>query len=864
MNKGFFTENIKITRGDEKKKTVKKPTASKATCESCGLSHECKSPKMGVQGKGAKKILLIISQPGSSDDRNGWYLSGQSGTIIRDMLSELNIKPNRDCFITSAIQCYTEDAIKGKHTNACFKKISKIIQELKPKVIITFGKEAINSLVLHKLTGRLSGISLNDWVGYQIPDQEYKCFICPTWESSKLLTDRDQINPVVKMQIQAQFISALNLLSKQFPIYKFDPFVTVVTSKENAITLIKNTIKHVKTIAIDYETTGIKPHRDGHEIYTAAFYNGTTAYAFPFFNDEEFRNAWKELMQSDVKKICHNAKYEYNWTKFRANFNNEGGYYIKNIISDTMLDAHIIANTKKINLKFLTYVNFGIAGYDSEVDHFLHASQEEVDKYGANAINRIKEADINDVLLYNAFDPLFTYKIWEIQQKLLIQNVTKIGSEFFLDSSLELAKAENIGVMLDEKNARIQYKKLSNDMDNAEKTIFDSKEIKKWDKPKQFRVSAPGDLTHLLFKCMKLKPNKDDLTPTGKPKSDIGALEKYDNQIVKSVLAWRKLKKIRDTYLNGFLKEATDGVIHTSLNLGTVDTFRSSCNDPNLQNIPVRDYEVMQVLRKLIISRKNHKLAEYDYKAMEAVLIACYNKDPNWIRYVSDVNNDMHRDMGARIYIRKTKDVLKEERQCAKSSFVFPTVYGSYWKNTAVNLWNNCEDVTREHLRSEGIRNINDMREHVQQVEKWFWEDQFPVGYEWMKKTIKDYEKKGYIDLLSGFRCYGPMTRNQIINYRVQGTASHCKLWTLNKVSKLITKKKMNSRIILEIHDSIIPDIDPAEESYLDYQMWLYGTQKIREEWPWIIVPLFIEKKVSKVNGSWAEMENMGLLKGEK
>ena len=107
------------------------------------------------------------------------------------------------------------------------------------------------------------------------------------------------------------------------------------------------------------------------------------------------------------------------------------------------------------------------------------------------------------------------------------------------------------------------------------------------------------------------------------------------------------------------------------------------------------------------------------------------------------------------------------------------------------------------------------------------------------------------------------MSRNQVINYRVQGTASHCKLWTLQQISHKLIEKKMKSRILLEIHDSIIPNIYPEEEDYLDYLVWNYGTQKIREHWEWLIVPLYVEKKISEINGNWSSMKTIGLLKGE-
>lgn len=860
MNNGFFQIDTPIIRGDEKIKS-KKATTIKTNCGTCGLSHSCKSPQLGIQGNGNAGILIVLPPVEKAEDVSGEYYSSTIGKELKNLLDE-TFDVAEDCHTIAAAQCYSKKKLNGKMTQACAGKVQQAIKKLNPKVILTFGKEAIDAVVLHKMTGRLSGIQLKDWVGYTIPDQEFKCFICPTWDHKLLVHNRTgyTLDPVVKKQIQEQIKNAYKHLAIPFEIIDYSKMVTVVEKEKTALHLIHEYYGK-KQFAFDYETTGLKPHRQGHEIYTASFSDGAHAYAFPFFNTQAFRESWKLLLRNKNGKICHNAKFENNWTLNRANQDHDGGYNINNMIADTMLDAHILQNTKKTNLKFLTYVHFGIAGYDSEIDAYLQATADEKKKHGANAFNQIKKAPVSLLLKYNAMDSLFTYKLWEIQQRQLDRHLHE-GSDFFRDASMELSIVENNGIHLDEENASRQFTKLTNRMDHLQQMILQSAEMKKWDRSEEFRPSAPQDIAHLLFDCLEIKADKDDLTPTGKPKSDIEALNKYNLPIVKNVLSWRKTKKTRDTYLEGFMKESVDGFIHTSLNLGTVDTFRSSSNDPNLQNIPARDEKTMRILRELILARPNHKLCEYDYKAMEAVIIAIYNQDPNWIKYVSDVGNDMHRDMAAKTVIRKKEDVQKDERQITKNGFVFPTIYTSYWKNTAKNMWDQFSADTLKHLRSEGIKNLEDYRSHIKSVERWFWEDQFPVGYEWMNKAIKTYKKKGYVELYTGFRCYGPLTRAQIINTPVQGTASHCKLWTLQQVNRIITKKKMNSKILLEIHDSIIPDINPAEEMYMDHLLWNYGTQKIREHWEWLNVPLFIEKKISAINGNWANMENMGLLHG--
>ena len=77
-------------------------------------------------------------------------------------------------------------------------------------------------------------------------------------------------------------------------------------------------------------------------------------------------------------------------------------------------------------------------------------------------------------------------------------------------------------------------------------------------------------------------------------------------------------------------------------------------------------------------------------------------------------------------------------------------------------------------------------------------------------------------------------------------------------------KKLDRSFLIGQIHDAILRDYHPDDEEYLDHLIWDYGTQKIREYWDWIIVPLTIEKETSEINGSWADMKDMGILTGGK
>jgi DNA polymerase I-like protein with 3'-5' exonuclease and polymerase domains len=842
MNKGFFSkEELTITRNDKRiKNHVKK--APIFSCTKCGLGND----PYKIKGFGKKGILIIGE---SFNDYN---------EIRKLITDDLNNDIKNDFWFIGALSCEPKDKITSYQISACRKNVLKAIKELRPKVIIPFGKNAMDSLVQHKMTGRLSGLSMLDWNNCVIPDQEYECFICPTWGISDIHKKRhnkdgeefDNTDIVILKQCRKQIINAIE--QSEVPFYKasYTSECFILTELDKVLDILHDAL-HWKTLSFDYETTGLKPFRKGHKIYSASISNGLFAYSFPFFNNKEFLALWKELLTSTNIKIAHNKKFERIWTRVIL------GFWPK-IQKDIMLTARVIHNGKKVNLKFLTYCNFGITGYDNEIDIFLEADKEEKELYGANAFNRIEQAPLNKLLLYNAMDSLFTYKIYELQKNKLDEHTIK-GNDFFISASDELSKVEFSGIHFNTITAEKEFNKITNTMDELEHKVLHSKEMKLWNKDKVFKLSAPQDLAYILFDKMNIKSKSK--TATGKNSADVDSLEKYKKYpIVNDTLQWRKLKKIRDTYLKGFTKETTNGIIHTTLNLHIADTYRSSSDSPNLQNVPAHEEFAMNTIRKNIVPSKNHKLIEYDYKAMEAVVIGCVNKDPNWIKYMTNPKSDMHRDMAAKLYIREKDEVQKIERYKAKNGFVFPTIYLSYWKNTAANLWD-CPDEVKQHLKDEGFNSLDDYREHVKKIEYWFWHDQFSIAKEWSDKTVKGYEKKGYVDLVTGFRCYGPMSKNEIVNKQVQGPASHCKLWTLEQVSKQIYKRKMTSRIVLEIHDSIIVDTDPAEEDYIDHLIWLYGTQKIMEHWDWLIIPLQIEKKTTEINGSWAESKEIGLLK---
>jgi len=291
-----------------------------------------------------------------------------------------------------------------------------------------------------------------------------------------------------------------------------------------------------------------------------------------------------------------------------------------------------------------------------------------------------------------------------------------------------------------------------------------------------------------------------------------------------------------------------------------------------MQNIPIRDPEIAEIIRPSFIPRaSNRQIGELDFSGVEVRVSACYNKDPNLLTYIRDETTDMHRDMAMECYILLIEQMTKDIRYCAKNKFVFPQFYGDWFFSCAQSLWVAIDRMNlktaqgvplKKHLREHGIRKLGVLDPkipprpgtfiyHLRQVEKRFWEERFAVYAQWKWDWWNAYVKKGYFDTYTGFRCSGLMDKKQASNYPIQGSAFHCLLWCLIKIQKRLKKYKMKTVLIGQIHDSVLADI--AKGELKDYVEIAYGimTKELRKHWKWIIVPIDADCEIAPVGESW-------------
>ncbi|HLC52597.1 MAG TPA: uracil-DNA glycosylase [Candidatus Nanoarchaeia archaeon] len=110
----------------------------------------CQSRTQVVFGSGNQKaeVLLIGEAPGASEDRNGVPFCGMSGKVLDELLNSINLD-RKDIFITNTILCRPPDNRnpKKEEVNNCSYRLNQLISIIKPKVIVTIGNFATESIL---------------------------------------------------------------------------------------------------------------------------------------------------------------------------------------------------------------------------------------------------------------------------------------------------------------------------------------------------------------------------------------------------------------------------------------------------------------------------------------------------------------------------------------------------------------------------------------------------------------------------------------------------------------------------------------------------------------------------------------------
>lgn len=328
----------------------------------------------------------------------------------------------------------------------------------------------------------------------------------------------------------------------------------------------------------------------------------------------------------------------------------------------------------------------------------------------------------------------------------------------------------------------------------------------------------------------------------------------------------QKLQTLQGTFIDGLSKDCVNGRVHGFINLHTTKTYRGSADSPNLNNLPSRDPEASRLVKGAVVPRPGYVIVEMDYSALEVHVATCYHKDPTMISYLNS-GYDMHSDMATECYFlteewkRKYPKTAKALRQHAKMGFTFSAFYGDYFASMAEKLWRYAKvPEVRELLEFNGIRKLGVIKQdgklqadeeskdsyarHIKEVDRRFWNERFGVYNQWKRDLWDQYSRTGYLYTHTGFRIHGVLKRNELSNIGTQGSAFHCLLQSIIDVNREIKQREWKSRVIMEVHDSMLSEVAEDElDEYITVCQEIMTT-RLREKWKWIIMDLKVETEV--------------------
>jgi DNA polymerase-1 len=384
-----------------------------------------------------------------------------------------------------------------------------------------------------------------------------------------------------------------------------------------------------------------------------------------------------------------------------------------------------------------------------------------------------------------------------LEQKLAENEQLALLREVEIPVAEVLVTMEQKGFLLDVPSLSDFGSHLEQETQALEEEIFLDNGVEK------FNLNSSQKLGQFLFETLKLPAqgrNKSGF------KTDAESLEKilHLHPVIKLILKRRKLIKLKTTYVDGLLGAAdpTDHV-HTLFKQTETKTGRLSSAEPNLQNVPIRT-ELGKNLRRFFIAEPGCLLADADYSQIELRVLAEISQDEALIKSFRS-NEDIHRITASEIFGVPLDEVTAQMRMDAKT-VNFGIVYGM----GAVAL--------AEELAIS-------LSQATQHIKRFFLK--FPRVEEYLAQTVSFAEANGYVKTLFNRRIYIPELRSNskslisfgrrvAYNAPIQGSAADIIKLAMVNLQTCTERERLNSKIILQVHDEIIVQVPTAEQAQME------------------------------------------------
>lgn len=614
--------------------------------------------------------------------------------------------------------------------------------------------------------------------------------------------------------------------------------IEVIKSKKDVPKLI-SFIKKSPFIVFDFETSCLDPQTHGSKLLSIAFGNDKKSFAIPLdHKDSWFNGIWHPIFKgvfeellNHKKIVCQNAKFEYKWSYLFLH----KGFQVH---FDTMYVHHMFDEVSPAGLDFLTKI------YVPDMDVYeMELANSLTEKHN------YESAPIDILLRYNAMDVEATSKCYLVLDKMLEgdKELKWVWYNLARYVSTTLAQMELNGFTADEAELDRLISVYNNLRTEKENNIKNYKLTAKFfkDNP-DFNFNSYPQLRVYLYDVLgfpvlrKTKINHKTGSG-GTPSTDLKTLEMFEatgehNKVIINLVSRTKVNTQLKSFLNVFkekLSTSSDGKLRTNFNMHTVETFRLSSSDPNLQNLPTSEmlekYE-LEPIKTIFVSEHGSKglIVSADHSQIELRTCAIYTGDKLFTKAFME-GRDLHGELAEVIY---GKNYTKEQRGKAKRTN-FSAIFDISAKTLAVNL----------KIDEKEAQEILNTFWHVHKdIRNWFDETWF-----FAKENGYIRNKLGRIrhvanEIETAFESWEiESIMRQVYNFPIQSSASDITLTGLYLINQALAEKGIRAKTIGSVHDSMIWDCDKRDVKKLAKLINELAVKKVESMYKWITIPLKID-----------------------
>lgn len=385
-----------------------------------------------------------------------------------------------------------------------------------------------------------------------------------------------------------------------------------------------------------------------------------------------------------------------------------------------------------------------------------------------------------------------------LEEDLKKEKLRKLFEDVEKPLMFRIRDMEQNGITLDVTKLKILSEHLHIEVKKIEKEIYALAGT-------EFNISSPKQLGEVLYEKLNLGA-RIKKTSTGAKSTNAGELEKIKDEspIVAKILHYREMTKLLSTYIDSLPQHVKeDGRIHAHFIQTGAGTGRFACEDPNLQNLPIKS-ELGQKVREAFVAAKGKVLLSCDYAQIDLRAAAMLSKDKNLVE-IFEKGIDVHTGTAARIFGVSEDKVTLDMRRKAKT-INFGILYGM--GITALKEGMKVERAEAQEFYDQYKKTFSRLMEYLEEVKAFAW-------------------KHSYTETLLGRRREVPLLKSPLpflraqgeriaINAPIQGTSADIlKLAMLDANDYLVEKNLTDkAKLCLQIHDELVFEIDKdvAEE----------------------------------------------------